>query len=88
MSLSANLKLLSLSKGFHVEEIKPEPPSYLIQNTESSSENPIECLVEKYGSKWKEEYYLTGCYNSGTDYLKIDISELNKLQNFIKSLID
>lgn len=87
MSLDANLKLLSLSKNFHVEEIKSEL-SYLIQNAESDSDNPIECVIERDGSGWKEEYYLTGCYNSGTDYLKIDISELNKLQKFIKSLID
>lgn len=34
------------------------------------------------------EYYVTGCYNSGADWLEINMNELAELKAFVKFLID
>ena len=33
-------------------------------------------------------YYLTGCYNSGADWLEIDIDKLNMLTKFCELMIE
>lgn len=44
-------------------------------------------LITEYDTENKEwNYYVSGTYNCGSDYIKIDIDELNELKDFISML--
>jgi hypothetical protein len=66
------LELIEYAKYFNVRKEKSE--TYYVEMKETDLAATIE----------GEEitYYLTGCYNSGADWLDIDIEELCKLKKF------
>lgn len=74
-----NLELLNLGKCFLVSR-NPATKSYEIQSKDSSLAAII--TEEKIIT-----YYVTGCYNSGIDWLDIDIEKLDELRKFCELMV-
>lgn len=81
--MNDKLELLALSDRFKVTKTEKGPC------TEAGYE--IESLDEDLGafidSKNKITYYVTGCYNSGLDWINFDIKQLEKLKNFCELMV-
>lgn len=73
MTLAEKLKFLDRSKGFTV--------NYGEQESQIEGEN-VSAVIDSYGVT----YYVSGVYNSGTDYAEIDIDELMRLKEFCEML--
>lgn len=74
-----NLELLNLGKYFSVSR-DPKTRSYEIQSKDSS-------LAAIITEEKKITYYVTGCYDSGIDWLDIDIEKLDKLRSFCELMV-
>lgn len=73
-SISEKLKFLDRSKGFTV--------NYGEQESQIEGEN-VSAVIDSYGVT----YYVSGVYNSGTDYAEIDMNELMRLKEFCELLV-
>lgn len=71
------LELLSLGKDFIVTK---RDDGYEV---EASSD-----LAAFISNDKKITYYVTGCYNSGSDWVDFDIDELTKLKKFCELMIE
>lgn len=69
------LELLKLSKGFTVDG---SDSRYSVESVTGDL-----AAVCEYG-RWT--YYVTGCYDSGTDWVEIDTRELERLVRFTRFL--
>jgi hypothetical protein len=79
MSFQENLELLSMADDFKIH--KTEQGGYIIENKEKSG------LMASIESGFLNvTYYVTGCYNSGVDYMPIDIKQLEELREFVRLL--
>lgn len=87
------LKLLSLADDFTVNKMPRQNGFIEFEITmkdsyEDNEENPyyLVCFLT-FNDKSKlieENYYVSGVYNSGLDYARIDIKQLQKLQDFVE----
>ena len=76
--MNNKLELLALAKDFDVT--KKSENIYEIEHINSD-------LGAVIGNN-EITYYLTGCYDSGSDWLGIDIKNLNKLQKFCELMVE
>ena len=80
MDINKRLEFLSLASEFSIEkDIDEDKVSYEVSHNNSD-------LVASIDSLGEIKYYLSGCYNSGVDYIKIEMSELDELQSFCELL--
>lgn len=78
MSFQENLELLSMADKFRIDK---RDDKYYIENIEYGG---IVAVVE--GGFFNVDYYVSGCYDSGTDLMHINIKELEELREFIRLL--
>lgn len=79
MDLKSNLKFIEMSKDFEVKEV--EDGIYEIEFN-NAKEYDITALVDT--NKEKISYFVSGCYNSGMDWIEIDIERFNKMMAYVK----
>lgn len=70
------LELLSLAKSFEVKKTS-DGFDVTMEGSELAA-----CIAENGDI----EYFRTGCYNSGCDWMEIPVDELQKLKNFCELL--
>ena len=76
------LDLLELAKEFTVK--KEEDGSYSVCfSGEEYADSEVCAYIENNGSV---RYYVTGVYNSGSDFAEIDITALEKLKEFCERM--
>lgn len=80
MSIQENLMLLSMSAKFKVTSASED--TYQVTFKEDLDNHPLQAVYED--GEWS--YYMGGIYNSGLNWAEIDISKLNELIAFTKSL--
>lgn len=83
MDLKSNLKFIEMSKDFEVEEVKKGIYEIWFKD---AKENDITASID--ANKNEISYYVSGCYNSGSDWLEIDIERLEKMKTYVKLLGD
>lgn len=79
MSLAENLELLSRAEAYCVSV---NPNSGLYEVTPKDREANIAAML--FSNGW--QYFLTGVYNTGSDWESIDITQLDALRKFCESL--
>ena len=79
MDLKSNLKFIEMSKDFEVKEVKDG--IYEIQFNDSK-EYDITASVDV--NKEEISYFVSDCYNSGNDWIEIDIERLKKMMTYVK----
>lgn len=77
--MNNKLDLLSLSNNFIVTK-DPKDRKYKI---ESVNDN----LAASIDEQGKITYYVTGCYDSGLDWLSFDKKEFEKLKEFCELMV-
>ena len=79
MSFQENLELLSMADDYKIQ--KTEQGGYIIENKVKGG------LMASVENGFLDiTYYVTGCYNSGVDYMPIDIEQLEELREFVRLL--
>lgn len=78
--MNKKLELLSLANTFSITK------------NEQLKEYKIECINDNLGAIIDEKnritYYVTGCYDSGLDWLDFDEKEFEKLKQFCELMIE
>lgn len=77
MSMAGVLKLLSAAKEYEIE--RRSDAGYDVVDAEHS----LAAFVPDDG---ETKYYVTGVYNSGSDWQEIDVKALGRLRGFCGSL--
>lgn len=72
-SITDKLKLLDMAKGFVITEC--EEGRYIVDSM-------TEDLGAEYDPAYGWSYCITGCYDSGLDWMPINVKELEKLIKF------
>ncbi|MGX7328292.1 hypothetical protein [Enterococcus bulliens] len=72
------LKLLEISQRFIIT--KQDDGSYDIESNNSD----VGSSIDKTGDI---KYFLTGCYNSGSDWISIDVEALNELTELCELIL-
>lgn len=78
-AIEDKLELLKLSKGFTVDELVDG----------SGSRYSVESVTWDLAAVFEDgrwSYYVTGCYDSGIDWMSIDMKELDRLVRFTRFL--
>lgn len=78
MDITDVLKLLYAAKEYKIER-SSDGYGYDIADTEHS----LAAFIPDGG---KARYFVTGAYNSGIDWLEIDVKALDRLRSFCESL--
>lgn len=73
------LKFLAMAKDFTVKDCGD---SYEITMFDSD----LAAIIGKSDSN--VDYYLIGCYNSGIDWLSINVADLEKLKAFCELMVE
>ena len=71
------LRLMELSKNYSIRKVSNG--NYEIMDEESD----LACSIDKNN---KVTFYVTGCYDSGIDWLSVDIERLDMLREFINKI--
>ena len=71
------LKLLALGQDFIINK---KNEGYTINDKKSN----LEAFIK---NDKKIKYYISGVYNSGVDYVEIDVERLSKLKEFCEMMI-
>lgn len=71
------LELLDLGKNFSVTK---RDDGFEVESREEN-------IAAFISNDKKITYYVTGCYDSGRDWIDFDIEELTKLKNFCELMI-
>lgn len=79
--ITDKLDLIAKAKLFKITKESDKNYSIEFQDTNAT----VAALIDKCG---EAEYYVTGCYDSGSDWLEINIEELTELKEFVKFLLD
>lgn len=78
--MNKKLELLSLANNFSITK------------NEQLKEYKIECINDNLGATIDENnkitYYVTGCYDSGYDWIDFDEKEFEKLKQFCELMIE
>ena len=78
------LDLMALAKEFMVE--KQEDGSYSVCFSDGEyADSEVCAYIDNNGSV---NYYVTGVYNSGSDFAEIDITALEKLKEFCERMTE
>ena len=77
MKITELLHIIAMSKGFEITE---DECFFYIEHSES---NVAVCIAKNNGSM---AYKVSGCYNSGTDWVNIDPRALDELREFVSYL--
>lgn len=75
--MNDKLELLAYSKEFQIDK---RDDGYEIQTH-------YEDLAAFISNDKKITYYVTGCYNSGSDWISFDIKQLEKLKKFCELMV-
>lgn len=88
MRTAEKLDLLEQSKFYTVT--KRDDGCYIIEinwdEKPLSDRNEGESVVAEIKKNGSVSYYVEGCYNSGLDWMEINITELQQMMHFVKLL--
>lgn len=81
MKLIHRLKLLAKNKSFDIENCGNK--CFVISFKNNEFYEPIEAYINQDG---EVEYYMVGIYNSGVDFIDINMDSLKMLEEFVNLL--
>ena len=80
-TLRDKLSLLSCASEFKIVKVDGAE-GYDVEFDDDCSENPLSARYD--GERWS--YFIGGCYNSGLDFIEIDMADLARLTRFCEML--
>jgi len=92
-TVTKNLEILSLSDGLEITfsndrneyDVKVKEQTFQSSRDDDDDEGDwtgMEMTISLNGEKPTAKYYVTGVYNSGTDWARINMEQLSRLKKF------